>query len=753
MSEELILMMGNTLAMHAARGNIMGKLNWIKCWDINGISGEYRNANDDLHKLSKHITMMLNNIEIILSDEDLITFTNECSSTELLSTEQCEYQISNNYKPQGIINNNKALINLTQHPIPDDIALGLTFGWKFTFPFITTEDKLGEILAQLEFCIEDAVPAETLNETYKQISKVLKKRSDFIGDDLIKWLCFVALRTKNFFAKNNDIFATRSDKGGHTVIIENEQYDRAIEGMLNNDSYETLQASPLTDLIDKEKRLAAFIRTNWKIKPFSQGIFGFEPDTLQLAKFYGLPKIHKEVFTLRPITALRGAPGFYTGKVFDKLLNLCFPRSHFHLKDSYETKEFLDTVIIRETDVLVSFDVVSMYTSIPRSLVYDIIMRHRDFFLQHGMGRRILIEFLDFLLVDSTVFTACGKIFKQREGLPMGGCISTTIARVVMDQVIKHLFNISPDISFIRVFVDDTIGAMNPNRIAQTLEGLNKFHDRIKFTCENENEDGTINFLNLTLLRDENFIITNWYRKPFASKRLLNYYSAHKRTTIINTAAGFIRTVLELSDESFFMSNKPKIIETLTLNNFPETTILALMNEHYTLMKAKKPKSNLLNSTKFRIFPHSMCETKLIKGIIHAHKHENVIIAESTRNTKVNFVKTRKTTTSWECKTNIIALSNCVCRKKFKCSATKFNENGERLKNRIITHTTRCKNGLHAFRRVKFKSGLQYKNQTRYLTKYIKWKYRGAVINDEYDLPNYHFGKLIKNSNNRNSKF
>lgn len=93
---------------------------------------------------------------------------------------------------------------------------------------------------------------------------------------------------------------------------------------------------------------------------------------------------------------------------------------------------------------------------------------------------------------------------------------------------------------------------------------------------------------------------------------------------------------------------------------------------------------------------------------------------------------------------NIVALSRCVCQRKIKCSATKFNENGELLKNRITTNTTRCVNGVHAFRKVKFSKGLQYRNQTRYMTKYIKWQYRGHVINDEFDLPNYHFGKLIK---------
>lgn len=79
----------------------------------------------------------------------------------------------------------------------------------------------------------------------------------------------------------------------------------------------------------------------------------------------------------------------------------------------------------------------------------------------------------------------------------------------------------------------------------------------------------------------EKCLETNWYRKPIASGRLLNYYSSHKRTTIIKTAVGFIKTVLKISNPKYFGVNKPKVIDTLRVNSFPETTIVALMNALY----------------------------------------------------------------------------------------------------------------------------------------------------------------------------
>lgn len=126
------------------------------------------------------------------------------------------------------------------------------------------------------------------------------------------------------------------------------------------------------------------------------------------------------------------------------------------------------------------------------------------------------------------------------------------MARIMMDEVANLLITKMPEISFIRIFVDDTIAAMHPSKIDQAMAILNSFRpNQIKFTKEEEN-DGLINFLNTTLKRHGNKIITKWYKKSFASGRLLNYMSSHKRTIILGTAIHFIKTVLILSDPMFF---------------------------------------------------------------------------------------------------------------------------------------------------------------------------------------------------------
>lgn len=745
-SDGTVELMGEMIAMYLRLGEIRAKINWVSCGDPDGRANRYRILNGYAQSMGNRIKKFWVNLETILDDWELDCLKNECMKECDERMNECEINVEKEYRPMDLNLNSKAIVVMTRKEVPDDIKIGLSFGWKFLFPFVSTSKNIHSVLAQLDHCIEQSVPECRQNEAFKHVANILARRPGTRHSDTIQWLCFIAQRSKRFFGSNKDVFATRSDKGGHTVIIDLAEYESVLSTLLNVPSYGVLEKSPLRSLVKTECKLIKFCNTNHKIQSIEKTRsyrLRFEPHTLCLAKFYGLPKVHKENFCLRPIMALNGAPGYASGKIFDIMLNWIFPRTHFHIKDSYDMKDFLDTVIIREEDVLVSFDVVSMFTSIPRNLVKEIVLAKSDeFFANFGMSRNVLVRFLEFLLEESPVFTALDGIFEQKEGLPMGSCISPTLARIVMDRIIKHLLDKVPEISFIRVFVDDTITAVNNECVEKALDALNDFNPGIKFTCEVENEYKMINFLNLTLIRDGNFISTNWFRKVFASGRLLNFLSSHKRTTIVETARNFIRTVIALSDGSFFESNKKVVIETLRDNNFPETLIISLMNECYTLMKLRSPSSD--EEKNYVIYPHAICESRKIKRVLHEMKHDDVTFAESTKNTKINFVTTRKTITPLIKKSNMVISSKCQCGRKYRFTSTCFNENVEMaIKKRVSTLHRRCRENIHAFREFYVHKGLAYESQTKVLARYIQWKYRGSYLNMNTGMPQYHFMKLL----------
>lgn len=728
--ENLLKSMGNKQAM----------LNWTECFDINKQSKTYKNLKSEIRSIGRFIESH----EMLMQSLEMKAIADKIYEDAL---EIKEVSIEKTYRQPNVYFNHKAVVNLTKVVIPEDIMLALSFGYKFLFPFNTNDSNIHEILAQIEQTVEQSISEASHIEAYAEIAHILRARNRFQENENLQWLNFISDRTKRFFKKHEKIFATKSDKGGHTVVIELDEYRSKLRSLLNDPNYILVEEDILAELVKAETKWISILNRKHETRNITAGFGPFEPNILSLASFYGLPKIHKKDAPLRPITVTINTPGYKLSKVFDIMLKRVFQVKDIHVKDSFGFKRFIDEVKIDEEDVLISFDIVSMYTNIPYTLAKDIIMNASGDFLKHfGIGKRILEGMVDFLLKECMVFTALDQTFRQTNGLPMGSCISPTIARLSMDRIIYTLLKEIPDITFIKVFVDDTITAIKPCNVMKALNVLNNFlPDKIRFTMERENVEGRINFLNMTLERKGGKVITNWYRKSFASGRLVNYFSSHKRTTVINTAAHFIKTVLFLSDPDFFRANEQLVITTLRENSFPETTITALMNECYTYMKPffkEKTHENKLKN-EYRIFPHAMCKSREVKRVILRLKKPNIRIAESTKNTKINHITTHKTRIPIEKRTNLVVIAKCQCGNKYKINRTNLNETGEITARRIATSFEFCHQSVHAYREFVFKKGLAYKSQTKHLEKYFRLKFQGRIDDHFFNIPVPVFSKLV----------
>ena len=82
------------------------------------------------------------------------------------------------------------------------------------------------------------------------------------------------------------------------------------------------------------------------------------------ASFYGLPKIHKPERPLRPITSSIGSPTYAVSK---HLVSILAPlrKNSYTVKNSSEFVHELKQYSIADDEIMVSFDVKSLFTSIP----------------------------------------------------------------------------------------------------------------------------------------------------------------------------------------------------------------------------------------------------------------------------------------------------------------------------------------------------------------------------------------------------
>ena len=94
-----------------------------------------------------------------------------------------------------------------------------------------------------------------------------------------------------------------------------------------------------------------------------------------LPRMYGLPKIHNFNLPLRPIVSFVGSATYELSKLLKNILSPLIGNTMHTVKNSEEFFELLKMINILDNNSQVSFNVVSLFTSIPletaRAIVLD----------------------------------------------------------------------------------------------------------------------------------------------------------------------------------------------------------------------------------------------------------------------------------------------------------------------------------------------------------------------------------------------
>ena len=192
--------------------------------------------------------------------------------------------------------------------------------------------------------------------------------------------------------------------------------------------------------------------------------------------------------------------------------------SQYAVRDTFDfVQEILS--IPSKNYVMASFDIASLFTSIPVKETCDIILAKlfpTDNSLFHGFDK---VQFSKMLhnCVSNNHFLFNGQLYEQIEGCPMGGCISPTMANIFLAHNEERWLDDCPlDFKPVlyRRYVDDTFLLFrSASHVNKFHKYLNEKHSRIKFTVENEN-NGSLPFLDVLVENDGKHFHTSTYRKP-----------------------------------------------------------------------------------------------------------------------------------------------------------------------------------------------------------------------------------------------
>ena len=146
------------------------------------------------------------------------------------------------------------------------------------------------------------------------------------------------------------------------------------------------------------------------------------------------------------------------------------------VKNSAHFAEFIRGETPDADGVLVSFDVVSLFTKIPVDLAIKVAKeRLRN---DGSLGQRTslpvedIVDLLSYCL-NTTYFVFEGTYYQQIFGTTMGSPVWAVIANLVMEDVEQRALASAPvNPSFWKRFVDDVISAVSENEIDVLLQHL-----------------------------------------------------------------------------------------------------------------------------------------------------------------------------------------------------------------------------------------------------------------------------------------
>ncbi|EFA11664.1 hypothetical protein TcasGA2_TC008528 [Tribolium castaneum] len=240
-------------------------------------------------------------------------------------------------------------------------------------------------------------------------------------------------------------------------------------------------------------------------------------------KLYCLPKIHKPGKSVRPIVSAIDATTSKVSKwLTDEFNNLPLQRPSCSVKNSLEFINKVKDITLHEDELLVSFDVSSLFPSvpIPQTLTY-----------LKDLEQQVINEYIQFteLCMKQNIFQFSGKFFEQQEGTAMGNSLSPFLADLLMSRFEKNLENELE--YFPRVwlrYVDDIFAIFDLSKctIEEFIKILNNRFKSIKFTCEKE-VDGMLPFLDTLVIKANYILEFDIYKKDTSILRYITADSHH----------------------------------------------------------------------------------------------------------------------------------------------------------------------------------------------------------------------------------
>jgi len=282
----------------------------------------------------------------------------------------------------------------------------------------------------------------------------------------------------------------KADKGNCFVVLDTIDYNNKINALLNNHNTYELVSKPPFRRIERELNNRLSTLKNQKKICDSRYRKPRTTDTMPTV-IRGSIKHHKEGDPLRPIVSCIGPALYNTSKLPTNILTALQDGNDFSVPNSSKFVDEISNIDIQDDEIMLSFDVVSLFTAIPVKKACDYIQNKLDcdesLHLRRKLDTTDLISMLNSVPLSNNYFVYNDSVYKQIHGCAMGSPVSPVVANLCMEVIEEMAINTTPVPPKVwKRYVDDIFCIIKKNAVDSFHNTLNSIDQHISFTIVEE---------------------------------------------------------------------------------------------------------------------------------------------------------------------------------------------------------------------------------------------------------------------------
>jgi len=459
-----------------------------------------------------------------------------------------------------------------------------------------------------------------LNDKFQEI---IRKRQKINMSNLTTPQLQALSQLKN----NKNLIVKPTDKNLGPAILDTLSYVKQVlrEHLLTTD-YKQLSYQESKNLMDKVKTELKNIissNTNEFTKPeltyFQRSLNTFH----RIPLFYGLPKVHKSPFTLRPVVSTTNSLLAVFSTWLDYRMKDLLPLVKSYIKNSTTIINDLKLLHLPENARIFTADAKSMYTNIAT----DTGLQAFQEFIHHNVNcipihfpTEIFLKILE-IVMKNNVFRFADTFWLQLSGTAMGtpaACNYATISYGHHENT-KILTTYAPNLLYYRRYIDDIFGIWIPNHTAPentwaTFKDTLNSWGSLEWTTEEPSLH--TNFLDLKISIQNQKIITSTYQKEMNLYLYIPPLSAHPNSCFKGLIHGELKRYWLQNSPSEFTKLVAKFIERLLLRGHTIKNLMPILIQAANKIDSDKISynGNTKNANNSSLFIHWEYQPNGIQG-------------------------------------------------------------------------------------------------------------------------------------------